>query len=103
MKGHDMDRMVRKAQRMEKRVAELKKALAKRVFEGAAEGVVEAKVTGDHELVGLTIAPEVVDNGDVDRLQRLVVEAVNSALGRSKAIIDKEMRRATKGFSVPGM
>ena len=103
MNGRDMDHMVRKAQRMEKRVAEVKKALKQRVFEGSAEGLVEAKVTGGHELVGLTIAPEVVDPDDVGRLQRLVMEAVNTALGRSKAVIDKEMRRATKGFSVPGM
>jgi DNA-binding YbaB/EbfC family protein len=103
MKGHDMDRMIRRAQRMEKRVEELKKELAKRVFDGSAGGLVEAKVNGDHELVGLTIAPEAAGREDVGRLERLVMEAVNSALGRSKAVIDKEMRRATKGFSVPGM
>ena len=95
--------MVRKAQRMEKRVEDLKKKLKKRVFEGKAGEFVVATVNGDAQVLSLEIAGEVINPEDPARLQTLVMEAVNNALGTSKKIIDEEMRRATKGFSVPGM
>ncbi len=103
MSSRDFDQMVRKAQRMEKRVEEVKKELKKRVFEGKAEGLVEANVNGDHQVLSLKISPEVINPDDPARLEDLILQALNDALTKSKIVIDAEMRRATKGFSVPGM
>lgn len=97
-----MDRMVRKAQLVEKRVAEVRKELSKRVFGGEAEGLVKAAVNGDHEVVSLEIGPEAMKMGP-ERLQELVMAAVNAALVKSKRTIDEEMARATRGLSVPGL
>lgn len=100
--NRDVDRMIRKAQRMEKRVEELRKELGKRVFTGTAGGgLVTVTVNGDHQVLSLKIEPEAIR--PEDRLETLIMEAVNNALTTSKVVIDKEMRRATKGFSVPGL
>ena len=99
----DLDRMIRKAQRMEKRVEELRKELGKRTFDGSAQGVV-ASVNGDHQVLSLKIPPEMVNPEETSRLEKLVLEAVNDALTKSKLVIDREMRRATNELDmVSGM
>ncbi len=103
MAERDMERMLRKAQLVEKRVAEARKALGKRIFEGQAEGLVEAAVNGDHEVLRVKIRPEAIRPEEAERLEKLVMDALNDALSKSKRAIDEEMRRATKGFSVPGL
>ena len=102
--GDKMDRMIRKAQRMEKRVEDVKKKLGKRVFQGTAGGdQVTVQMNGEHQVQSVRIDPAVIDPADPELLERLVLDAVNDAVGVAKLISDREMKRATKGFAVPGM
>jgi DNA-binding YbaB/EbfC family protein len=53
-------------------------AAAEREIEGVAGGgVVRIRTTGTGEVLGITIAPEVVDPGDVPMLEDLVVAALH--------------------------
>ena len=103
-----LDRMIRKAQDMERRVEEIRRELGKRIFEGEAEGVVTVTVNGDHEVLGIRIDEDSLEEilGDSDRTEEiaeLVRDAVNTAIQRSKTVIDAEMARATKVLSLPGI
>ena len=103
-----MDRMIRKAQDMERRVEEIRRELGKRIFEGEAEGVVTVTVNGDHEVLGIRIDEDSLeeilgDSGRTEKIAELVRDAVNTAIQRSKTVIDAEMARATKGLSLPGI
>jgi DNA-binding YbaB/EbfC family protein len=107
-----MNRMIRKAQEMERRVEEIRRELGKRVFEGEAEGVVKVTVNGDHEVLAIKIdetefQARLAEEGDqaqgAERLAELVRKAVNHAIQQSKTVIDEEMRRATQGLSLPGI
>ena len=93
---------------MERRVEEIRRELGKRIFEGEAEGVVTVTVNGDHEVLGIRIDEDSLEEilGDSDRTEEiaeLVRDAVNTAIQRSKTVIDAEMARATKGLSLPGI
>jgi len=93
---------------MERRVEEIRRELGKRIFEGEAEGVVTVTVNGDHEVLGIRIDEDSLEEilGDSDRTEEiaeLVRDAVNTAIQRSKTVIDAEMARATKVLSLPGI
>ena len=93
---------------MERRVEEIRRELGKRIFEGEAEGVVTVTVNGDHEVLGIRIDEDSLEEilGDSDRTEEiaeLVRDAVNTAIQRSKTVIAAEMARATKVLSLPGI
>ena len=65
------------AQNMAKQMEEQMDAL---VVEGnSGGGMVTVKMDGHKRLQSLRIAPEVVDPGDIDMLQDLIVAAINDA------------------------
>ena len=59
---------------MERRVEEIRRELGKRIFEGEAEGVVTVTVNGDHEVLGIRI--------DEDSLEEIL-----SGIGTSPRVI----------------
>ena len=76
----DMRQLMKQAQEMQEQLVRAQSELAERRFEGSAGGgMVTAVVTGSSELVEIRIAPDVVDPGDVEMLEDLVVAAVRQA------------------------
>jgi len=102
MKG--MNELVRQAQIMQKKMTKLQEELETRTVEGSSGGgMVTAVVSGANELKGLTIDKTVVDPGDVEMLQDLIVAAVNDGLKKAKAMMETEMGQITGGIKVPGL
>jgi nucleoid-associated protein EbfC len=96
--------MMKQAQDMQKRMAQVQDDLKSRVVEGSAGGgMVTAQATGKLELVALKIDPEVVDPDDVDMLQDLIIAAVSQAMQKAHELADAEMAKVTGGLSLPGM
>lgn len=76
----DMRQLMKQAQEMQEQLVRAQSELAERRFEGSAGGgMVTAVVTGSSELVEIRISPDVVDPGDVEMLEDLVVAAVRQA------------------------
>src|SRR3990170_5052313 len=93
--------LMRQAQKMQEKMAEVQKELGTRAVEASSGGgMVTATVNGNQELVGLKIDPSVVDPKDIEMLQDLVVAAVGGALRESKAVVQEEMAKLTSG---PGL
>ncbi|WP_027178109.1 YbaB/EbfC family nucleoid-associated protein [Maridesulfovibrio bastinii] len=102
MKG--MNDMLRQAQVMQRKMTKLQDELKEREVEATAGGgMVTAKVTGAQEVRSITIDPTVVESGDVEMVQDLVLSAVNEALKKSKAMMESEMGQITGGLNIPGM
>lgn len=77
----DMRQLMKQAQKMQEQLMAAQQELASKEFEGTAGGgVVRATVTGDHEVVAVTIDPSVIDPDDPEMLGDLVVAAVNAAM-----------------------
>ncbi len=98
--------MMKQAQKMQKKMAEVQKSLGEKSCEASAGGgMVTAVVSGDLRLVSIKIDPSVVDPSDVDMLQDLVVAAVNEATKRANEMVNEEMGKVTSGLGldIPGL
>ena len=96
--------IMKQAQQMQRRMAELQEELGKKQVEASAGGgMVTAVVSGKQQLLGLKIDPAAVDPEDVEMLQDLVTAAVNEAIKQSQQMASEEMSKITGGMSIPGL
>jgi len=85
---------------------QIQEELATKTVEATSGGgMVTAVVNGRHELVALTIERDVVDPGDIEMLQDLIVAAVNEGVRKAQEMAQEEMGRVTGGLNlnIPGM
>jgi len=74
-----------------------------RVEASAGGGAVTAVANGRGELIELHISPEVVDPGDVEMLQDLVLAAVREVLQKARQVQQQKMGELTGGLGLPGI
>ena len=97
-------KMLKQAQDMQRRLAEVQEELAQASNEGSAGGgVVKAVVQGGNRVESITIEREVVDPEDIEMLQDLVVAAVNDALDAASKEATAKMGAITGGLNIPGL
>jgi len=102
--NRQLGKLMKQAQAMQSRMAEIEDEAAGREFTGTAGGgVVEAVVNGRHELKALRIDPQVVRADEVDLLEDLILAAVNEAQKTAAAAVKAEMDKATGGMDLGGM
>ena len=53
--------------------------------------------------MAVRIDPEVIQGGDLEMLQDLIVAATNEALRRSRELLTSEMGQLTGGLNLPGL
>jgi DNA-binding YbaB/EbfC family protein len=100
----NMNEMIRQAQIMQRKMSEKQEQLKSMTVEASSGGgMVTVTVTGGQEVVGVVIEPSVVEAGDVEMLQDLVLTAANEALKKSKELTEKELSAVTGGLNIPGM
>lgn len=102
----NLGNLMRQAQKMQEKMAEMQKELASKTIEASSGGgMVTATVNGGQELVSLKIDPSVADPKDIEMLQDLVVAAVNEGIRRSKQMVADEMGKLTAGLgmNIPGL
>ncbi len=98
----DMNAMMKQAQQMQKKMAELQEELEGREFEATAGGgAVNVVVSGKKQVKAINIKPEVVDPDDVEMLEDLVIAAVNEALRTADETVNQEMGKLTGGMGMP--
>jgi hypothetical protein len=94
--------LMRNAGALKQKVADVQKALAQQTVEGSAgNGAVVARANGMQELVGLTIDPQAVADGQAERLEELVRAAVGEALAKARELQKAEMSRLLGGLPLP--
>ena len=94
-----MSQLLQQAQKMQQALADAQQQLATSEVTGSAGGgLVTATMTGNGDVVALTIAPAAVDPDDVETLQDLVVAAVRDA----KRAVD-ELAASTMGPLAGGL
>lgn len=99
-----MGGIMKQAQQMQRRMAELQEELEnKQVEASAGGGMVTAIVSGKQKLIDLKIDPAAVDPEDVEMLQDLVMAAINEAIKKSQDMASEEMGKITGGMNIPGL
>jgi DNA-binding YbaB/EbfC family protein len=84
---------------MQENVASAQEALGRETVVGTAGGgLVKATVTGLNELIGLELAPEVVDPQDIETLVDLILAAVRDAGAGADRLQEEKMGPLTSGM-----
>ena len=93
----NIKQLMKQAQQMQD---QMQRSMASIEVEGTAGGgMVKAKMSGNKELLAITIDKEAVDPNDVDMLQDLVKAAVNEAARK----VDEAMQSQLGSMMPPGM
>jgi nucleoid-associated protein EbfC len=96
--------IMRQAQEMQGRAAEMQERLGKLKVEAAAGGgMVTVTATGQQNILGVTVDPSLLADGDKEMLEDLIVAAVNQALEKARALAAEEMSKLTGDMMIPGM
>jgi DNA-binding YbaB/EbfC family protein len=100
----DIGKLLKQAQQMQAKMAQMQAELAEKSVEASAGGgMVKVVMNGRHEVVSVSIDPEVVDPQDVEMLEDLVAAAVTEAANRIEEMVRDEMSSITGGMPLPGM
>ena len=94
-----MKKMMAQAQKMQQNMMKAQEELAEERVEGTAGGgMVKVTVTGQSDIVGISISPEAVDPEDVEMLEDMILAAISDAVEKSRELAQKKMG----GLGVPG-
>ena len=104
----DMNKMLKKAQRMQEELAKAQEEAAKEVVEASAGGgMVTVKANGAGELVSISIDPRAIDPDDPELLADMVLAAVNEALRAAHDLMQSKMSGLLPGdlgnLGLPGI
>lgn len=105
MRGNmnNMQGMMKKVKKMQKEMETSQKALKEQNFEGSAShGLVTVKMSGEKEVLKVTIDPEILTPEDVEMIEDLVLLATNQALEKVDQATEKAMGKYTQGLNLPG-
>ena len=98
-----LGKVLKEAQKMQKKMASIQEELAKTIIEvSAGGGAVKVSASGQQDIVSLTLDPEFLKE-DASVVQETILSAVKEALAKAKALNEAEMQKAAGGFSLPGM
>ena len=98
----NLGNLMKQAQAMQEKMAEMQARLAELEVEGqAGAGMVRAVVNGKGEVKRIRIEPSVVDPQDVGMLEDLVVAACNDARAKADAMSAEETQKLMGGLGLP--
>jgi DNA-binding YbaB/EbfC family protein len=96
--------IMKQAKKMQERMVQLQEELATKTVEATAGGgMVSVAVNGKFEILSLKIEKDVVNPGDVEMLQDLVIAAVNEGIRKAQEMAASEMGKITGGMQIPGL
>ncbi len=94
--------MMKQARELQSKIKETQKNLNKSIVEGSAgNNSVVIKMTGDQKLKLVKINPENIKNNQ--ELEKLIFQAMNDTLEKSKKLVAEQMSNATGGLNIPGL
>ena len=95
--------LLKQAKKMQTKIEEMQKSLETRELDiSSGGGAVQVKVTVSGKFLGLKLDPEFLKE-DPKLVEETVLNAVQEAATKAKALSDSEMQRISAGFQMPGM
>ena len=90
--GGNMQNLMKQAQKMQQEMAKAQEELENAEVTGsAAGGLVEVRVNGKNEFLGISIKPEAVDPDDIEMLEDLITAAMNDAKAKADELSKNKM------------
>jgi len=98
----DMAKIMKQAQEMQARMAEVQESLESITVEGeAGAGLVKVTATAKGELTGVSIDPSIFSPDDKEVAEDLILAAVKDAQARASERAQKEMAKVTEDLGLP--
>ena len=98
----DMAKMMKAAQEMQTKMAELQETLARTVVVGeAGAGLVKARCTAKGEITGLEIDPSIFVASEKEVVEDLILAAIKDAQAKAAARAEQEMGKLTASLGLP--
>jgi hypothetical protein len=98
----NLGQMMKQAQQMQTRMAEMQAQLDQVEMTGAAGGgMVQVTLNGKGEMRRVKIDPVLVDPKEVEVLEDLILAAANDAKAKVEAHVSAEMAKLTGGLQLP--
>jgi len=98
----NLGNMLKEAQKLQSRMAEMQAKLDTIEVAGAAGGgMVSVTLNGKGEMRKVKIDPSLVDPAEIEILEDLVVAAFNDAKAKVEAHVQDEMGKLTGGMNLP--
>ena len=95
-------KMMKQAADMQKNMAKAQESLAALELEhSAGGGAVTVKIAGDGNITAIRIDPKVLQPGDADMLEDLILTAVRGAQELARETAAREMQKLTAGLNLP--
>jgi DNA-binding YbaB/EbfC family protein len=99
----NLNQLMKQAQQMQSRMAEVQKELAEAEFTGqAGGGMVSVTLSGAMELRRVRIEPEALADGDAEMLEDLVTAAFRAAQDAAQKASAEKMGPLAGGMGLPG-
>ena len=98
----NIGQIMKQAQQMQTKMAELQEQLtALEVSGSAGGGMVQVTMSGKGELRGVKIDPTLANPDDVEVLEDLIMAAANDAKSKVEVRVQEEMQKLTGGLQLP--
>ena len=98
----DMAKMMKAAQEMQGKMAELQEEMHSLIVEGeSGGGLVKASCTAKGELKSLDIDPSIFSRDDKEVVEDLILAAIKDAQSRASERAKEEMSKLTQGMGLP--
>jgi DNA-binding YbaB/EbfC family protein len=99
----DMNAIMKQAQQLQKKMAEAQEELAsERIDHSTGGGMVKCIVSGQGEVLAITIDPEALTEGH-EMLEDMVLMAVREAIAKAQELQQERIGGLTGGMNIPGM
>ena len=96
--------MFKQAQEMSGKMTEVNETLkSKKIVGDAGGGMVTIEATGMSEVTKVTIDPKLVEGGETEMIEDLLVSAFNQISQKAKELHMESMRDMTSGINMPGL
>lgn len=98
----DMAGMMKKAQEMQGKMAEMQEEMHNIMVEGSSgAGLVKATCSAKGELKSLDIDPSIFNGDDKEVVEDLILAAIKDAQGKASDRAQQEMAKLTEGMGLP--
>lgn len=99
----NIQKMLKQAQQMQAKLAEVQAELEAREIEGnSGGGAVKLTLTGKGALTRITLDPAMVSADDKEMLEDLIIAAHRDAKEKADAMVAEAMGNVTGGMGLPG-
>ena len=96
--------LLKQAQDLRGRMEGVQEALAKVKVEGSAGGgMVTVEANAQQQLLGVKLEPALLETGDREMIEDLVLAAANQALDKAREAAAEEMSKVAGSLDLPGL